>query len=60
MADWVAAFAIGLISQNQSNPFTHEAEVDRALLAFWASFLLLHLGGPNTITAFSMEDSVLW
>ncbi|KAF8032165.1 hypothetical protein BT93_D1176 [Corymbia citriodora subsp. variegata] len=28
--------------------------------AFWASFLLLHLGGPDTITAFSLEDSSLW
>ncbi|KAF7850430.1 hypothetical protein BT93_L5504 [Corymbia citriodora subsp. variegata] len=60
MADWVVAFTIGLISHNQSNSSTCVVEVDGALLAFWASFLLLHLGGPDTITAFSMEDSSLW
>ncbi|KAL3503291.1 hypothetical protein ACH5RR_037740 [Cinchona calisaya] len=26
----------------------------------WAPFLLLHLGGPDTITAFSLEDNGLW
>ncbi|XP_039167071.1 uncharacterized protein LOC120292750 [Eucalyptus grandis] len=60
MADWVAAFGIGLISHSQSNSFARAAEVDIALQAFWASFLLLHLGGPDTITAFSLEDSSLW
>ncbi|KAF2293537.1 hypothetical protein GH714_002543 [Hevea brasiliensis] len=30
------------------------------LLAFWAPFLLVHLGGPDTITAFSVEDNQLW
>uniref|UniRef100_A0A7N2N0Z8 DUF4220 domain-containing protein n=2 Tax=Quercus lobata TaxID=97700 RepID=A0A7N2N0Z8_QUELO len=30
------------------------------LLAFWAPFLLLHLGGPDTITAFALEDNALW
>ncbi|EEE68237.1 hypothetical protein OsJ_26434 [Oryza sativa Japonica Group] len=30
-------------------------------LAFlWAPFLLIHLGGQDTITAFSMEDNNLW
>lgn len=60
MADWVVAFAIGLISHNQGNSFAHATDVDGALQAFWASFLLLHLGGPDTITAFSLEDSSLW
>ncbi|KAK4849742.1 hypothetical protein QYF36_000441 [Acer negundo] len=30
------------------------------LHAFWAPFLLLHLGGPDTITAYSFEDNELW
>lgn len=30
------------------------------LLAFWAPFLLLHLGGPDTITALALEDNELW
>ncbi|XP_010046717.1 uncharacterized protein LOC104435714 [Eucalyptus grandis] len=29
-------------------------------MAFWAPFLLLHLGGPDTITAYSPEDNELW
>ncbi|KAK2652981.1 hypothetical protein Ddye_012837 [Dipteronia dyeriana] len=31
-----------------------------SLQAFWAPFLLLHLGGPDTITAYSLEDNDLW
>ncbi|KAK1578056.1 hypothetical protein Q3G72_027163 [Acer saccharum] len=30
------------------------------LTAFWAPFLLLHLGGPDTITAYALEDNELW
>ena len=30
------------------------------LTAFWAPFLLSHLGGPDTITAYAMEDNELW
>ncbi|GJS82357.1 calcium uniporter protein [Tanacetum coccineum] len=68
LADWVANFAIGLITKGQGNPTgllagktdhdTIAAEKD--LLAFWAPFLLLHLGGPDTITAFALEDNEFW
>uniref|UniRef100_A0ACD5UK65 Uncharacterized protein n=1 Tax=Avena sativa TaxID=4498 RepID=A0ACD5UK65_AVESA len=30
------------------------------LVAFWAPFLLLHLGGQDTITAYALEDNELW
>ena len=30
------------------------------LIAFWAPSLLVHLGGPDTITAFALEDNELW
>ncbi|KAJ9178548.1 hypothetical protein P3X46_010424 [Hevea brasiliensis] len=30
------------------------------IMSFWAPFLLLHLGDPDTITAYSMEDNELW
>ncbi|KAL3720747.1 hypothetical protein ACJRO7_005541 [Eucalyptus globulus] len=30
------------------------------ITAFWAPFLLLHLGGPDTITAYALEDNELW
>ncbi|KAH7855283.1 hypothetical protein Vadar_023238 [Vaccinium darrowii] len=59
LADYIAIFAVGLISYSQgcniSGPFA-----DPTLLAFWAPFLLVHLGGPDTITAFSLEDNELW
>nr|CAD1823121.1 unnamed protein product [Ananas comosus var. bracteatus] len=33
---------------------------NRHLRAFWAPFLLLHLGGQDTITSFAIEDNELW
>ncbi|KAF0888132.1 hypothetical protein E2562_010835 [Oryza meyeriana var. granulata] len=30
------------------------------LTFFWAPFLLIHLGGQDTVTAFSIEDNELW
>ncbi|RLN12530.1 hypothetical protein C2845_PM09G07910 [Panicum miliaceum] len=32
----------------------------RGLVPFWAPFLLLHLGGQDTITAYALEDNRLW
>ncbi|KAL4383784.1 hypothetical protein GQ457_15G007960 [Hibiscus cannabinus] len=65
LADAAANFTVGLISNSQGNSSksgsTTSAEDGNAdLLAFWAPFLLLHLGGPDTITAFALEDNELW
>ncbi|CAN6380848.1 unnamed protein product [Urochloa humidicola] len=30
------------------------------IFAFWAPFLLLHMGGPDSITAYSLADNELW
>ncbi|KAL3752681.1 hypothetical protein ACJRO7_000135 [Eucalyptus globulus] len=63
MANWVTTFAIGLISHNPNNSsvgVVGATEVDMAFRAFWTSFLLLHLGGSDNITAFSLEDNTLW
>ncbi|KAL8214049.1 hypothetical protein R6Q57_003498 [Mikania cordata] len=66
LADWAANFAVGLISNSQGNPNESSGKKQRTpvenedLLAFWAPFLLVHLGGPDTITAFAMEDNELW
>ncbi|XP_042489789.1 uncharacterized protein LOC122069772 [Macadamia integrifolia] len=57
-ADWVATFSLGIISSTLNNPGQHWYDFN--MLAFWTPFLLLHLGGPDTITAFSLEDSQLW
>ncbi|XP_078153095.1 uncharacterized protein LOC144548284 [Carex rostrata] len=54
-ADYVAILALGNLLRRQS---CHHGGV--GLMAFWASFLLLHLGGPDTITSYSIEDNELW
>ncbi|XP_028105117.1 uncharacterized protein LOC114304159 [Camellia sinensis] len=58
LADITANFAVGLISKSQWS--TSGSETSPDLLAFWAPFLLVHLGGPDTITAFALEDNELW
>ncbi|CAL5376417.1 unnamed protein product [Camellia sinensis] len=56
MADSVAIFALGKLSCAQNNI----PNPTNALQALWAPLLLLHLGGPDTITAYSLEDNQLW
>ncbi|XP_059436854.1 uncharacterized protein LOC132169934 [Corylus avellana] len=58
LGDWIAVFSIGLISKSQEDACKPKGKED--LTAFWASFLLLHLGGPDTITSFSLEDNEFW
>ncbi|EOA14942.1 hypothetical protein CARUB_v10028286mg [Capsella rubella] len=61
LADWSANFAVGLISKNQGKDLKpDDPPQDKKLMALWAPFLLLHLGGPDTITAFALEDNALW
>nr|CAB3465908.1 unnamed protein product [Digitaria exilis] len=52
-ADSTAIYTIGHLA------LTGAAE-QRQLIAFWAPFLLLHLGGPDNITAYSLQDNELW
>ncbi|KAK2654407.1 hypothetical protein Ddye_014263 [Dipteronia dyeriana] len=62
-ADVVATFSLGIISNNISDIYDEEGgsmDANTELTAFWAPFLLLHLGGPDTITAYSLEDNELW
>ncbi|KAL8160180.1 hypothetical protein V2J09_001717 [Rumex salicifolius] len=57
LADWAAYYAIGLvvpIDRLQDQLDTYDIH------SFWAPFLLLHIGGPNTIAGFSLEDNELW
>ncbi|KAG8646259.1 hypothetical protein MANES_10G137511v8 [Manihot esculenta] len=61
LADATADFAVGLIFNGRSSPPDDVSPAENSkLLAFWAPFLLLHLGGPDTITAFALEDNQLW
>lgn len=60
LADWSAIFVFGLITNSGCRKSVAQQEVREDLLAIWAAFLLVHLGGPDNITAFSMEDNALW
>ncbi|AED95257.1 unnamed protein product [Arabidopsis thaliana] len=61
LADWSANFAAGQISDSQGDdPEPGEPKKSAELFAFWVPFLLLHLGGPDTITALALEDNELW
>ncbi|GJN05072.1 hypothetical protein PR202_ga22673 [Eleusine coracana subsp. coracana] len=52
-ADSVAVFVLGHLAVHASQP-RHQ------LMSFWAPFILVHLGGQDTISAFSKEDNELW
>uniref|UniRef100_A0ACD5ZEK9 Uncharacterized protein n=1 Tax=Avena sativa TaxID=4498 RepID=A0ACD5ZEK9_AVESA len=53
LADYVATYTLGRLTLHLDDP-RHQ------LLLFWTPFLLLHLGGQETLTAFSTEDTLLW
>ncbi|XP_062117665.1 uncharacterized protein LOC133831407 [Humulus lupulus] len=61
LADWVATVAIGAIIKTQTDLCDQpKGGMGDDLLAFWASFLLLHLGGPDSITSYALEDNEFW
>ncbi|VAH71129.1 unnamed protein product [Triticum turgidum subsp. durum] len=53
LADGTAIYVLGHLSAASRSP-------DHELMAFWAPFLLLHLGGQDNITAYAVEDNRLW
>ncbi|KAI4968852.1 hypothetical protein ZWY2020_046182 [Hordeum vulgare] len=53
LSSWVAPYALSNLSLG--NTMSRRQQ----LLTFWAMFLLHHLGGPDNISAFSLEDNVL-
>ena len=55
LVDTTAIYALGHMSVNSSKWLP-----EHQLMAFWAPFLLLHLGGQDNITAYSIEDNRLW
>ncbi|KAF8751348.1 hypothetical protein HU200_012231 [Digitaria exilis] len=63
LADSIAIYALGYLSQTRvPKGVDPHLFIKRThpIQAFWAPFLLLHLGGQDTITAFSIEDNELW
>uniref|UniRef100_A0A7N2R468 DUF4220 domain-containing protein n=1 Tax=Quercus lobata TaxID=97700 RepID=A0A7N2R468_QUELO len=57
LAAWFATVSLSVIS-NHFAPKTKDPKF--SIAAFWAPFFLLHLAGPDTITAYSLEDNALW
>ncbi|GLT43756.1 hypothetical protein SLA2020_176870 [Shorea laevis] len=53
LVDWVAQFSVGLIVSKQFKSPTEISDI----YVFRAPFLRLHLGGPDTITSFALEDN---
>lgn len=53
MADSTAIYTLGHLSLRASSG-------EKQVVALWAPLLLLHLGGPDTITAYAFEDNQLW
>ncbi|TVU41373.1 hypothetical protein EJB05_14881, partial [Eragrostis curvula] len=53
LADVTAIYVLGHMSVISRSP-------DHELLAFWAPFLLMHLGGQDNITSYAIEDNQLW
>ncbi|KAL5214794.1 hypothetical protein ABZP36_003946 [Zizania latifolia] len=57
---WLANQAADLAAtQTLGNLFLGSTSREKHLVAFWVSFLLIHMGRPDNISAYSMEDSVL-
>jgi hypothetical protein len=57
----VATVALGVISNNQVNSCDdNDSQVKNELIAFWAPFMFLHLGGQDTVTAYAVQDNELW
>ncbi|CAD6252937.1 unnamed protein product [Miscanthus lutarioriparius] len=52
-ADSVAVFILGHLAVHAQGRSHH-------LMLFWAPFVLVHLGGQDSITAFSKQDNELW
>ncbi|GLT43349.1 hypothetical protein SLA2020_173050 [Shorea laevis] len=53
-ADWVTTVALSALLKAKVKELTNE------LVVFWTPFLLLHLGGPSTISAYALTDNELW
>lgn len=65
LADLVAVYALGYLSRHVATTSSKDERQGptgqtHQLTFFWAPFLLIHLGGQDTVTAFSIEDNELW
>ena len=58
MLNSVVTVSLGHISNNQADSSKNISS--GKLQEFWTPFLLVHLGGPDTITAYALEDNDMW
>lgn len=58
-ADSVATLALGVLSRAGGESET-VPDSKTTITVLWAPFLLMHLGGPDTITAYALADNELW
>ena len=49
-ADWVATFSLGILARSEA-----DSKNWNWIPLFWAPVLLVHLGGPGAITAYSVD-----
>ncbi|XP_055960558.1 uncharacterized protein LOC126656745 [Mercurialis annua] len=59
-ADGIVNLSFGVLSNMESTDEKGLVDPQYMIMAFWAPLLLLHLGGLDTITAYSLEDNELW
>ncbi|KAJ7963267.1 DUF594 family protein [Quillaja saponaria] len=59
-SDAVATVSLSILSSDAGEYNDDFKDSNFVIMALWAPFLLLHLGGPDTITAYSLEDNELW
>jgi len=59
-ADLVAVYALSLFSQYEEKYILGRHSFRDTSPFLWVPFLLVHLGGQDSITAFSIEDNNLW
>ena len=60
MTDSVATIVLGIISKNLEDIKDVKDKSLFEIIAFWAPLFLLHLGGLDTITTYSLEDNKFW
>ena len=58
--DAIIDISIGALFKWQGTSEDNSSQQNDMIKAFWLPFLLQHLGGPDTITAYSLEDNELW
>ncbi|KAJ7963264.1 DUF594 family protein [Quillaja saponaria] len=59
-SDAVATVSLSILSCNAGRHNDDSNDKTFVIMALWAPLLLLHLGGTDTITAYSLEDNELW